>query len=340
MVPASDFLINGAYRPRTAEDRRTQWAGERAYNRWLVEYCSGAPGRFVGLMFLPWHDLDQAVREVRWGAEHGLRGALFPPFNYDAPGYTMPHWEPLWSVCEEVGFSLNCHGGYGIPEWGSHLTGPASATFSLEHSFFMGRVFSHLVFAGVFDRHPALQIAFTESLAFWLPPALDTMERAVDGMLARARYENEFPIAKLPERRPWEYWYSNGHVGVSVLAMADLELWPRLGAHTMMHGIDYPHPEGSWGHARDWLRATFGLIGIREPEARQMLGLNAVALHRLDLDALTRAAARVGPTVEEILTPITDAELDELVADARAGDRGAAVRMYQNAAIRSQAVSS
>ena len=56
-----------------------QWEGARAHNRWLAEFCAMAPERRAGVALAPicW-DVDEAVREIRWVREHGLRGILIP----------------------------------------------------------------------------------------------------------------------------------------------------------------------------------------------------------------------------------------------------------------------
>ena len=43
-----------------------------------------------------------------------------------------------------------------------------------------------------------------------------------------------------------------------------------------------------------------------------MLGENAVPVYRLDRDALVTVAARIGPTVDELATPLAPDEFPEL----------------------------
>ena len=54
-----------------------QWEGARAHNRWLAEFCAMAPERRAGVALAPicW-DVDEALREIHWVREHGLRGIL------------------------------------------------------------------------------------------------------------------------------------------------------------------------------------------------------------------------------------------------------------------------
>ena len=50
--------------------------GIRAHNRWLVDFCAEAPERRAGIGLVYLNDIDEAIRDVRWIAEHGLRGGV------------------------------------------------------------------------------------------------------------------------------------------------------------------------------------------------------------------------------------------------------------------------
>lgn len=60
--------------PATAEDFERRWAGLRAHNRWLADFCAAAPGRRAGVFQILLGDVDEAVREIRWAAAAGLKG--------------------------------------------------------------------------------------------------------------------------------------------------------------------------------------------------------------------------------------------------------------------------
>src|SRR5204862_7373907 len=46
-------------------------AGQRAHNRWLADFVD--PTRQVGVAMINYADIDAAVEEVYWAAEHHLR---------------------------------------------------------------------------------------------------------------------------------------------------------------------------------------------------------------------------------------------------------------------------
>jgi hypothetical protein len=68
-----------------------------------------------------------------------------------------------------------------------------------------------------------------------------------------------------------------------------------------MWGSDYPHPEGAWPWSRESLRRT--CASVTDDEMRLILGENAIECYGMDGDVLARAAARVGPTIDELRLP-------------------------------------
>ena len=65
---SSAFLpsnANSAPAPTTPRDYEYRFAGLRAHNRWMADFCADAPGRRAGFAQLFVNDVDAAVREVR-----------------------------------------------------------------------------------------------------------------------------------------------------------------------------------------------------------------------------------------------------------------------------------
>ena len=66
-------------RPR-AEEYELRWAGLRAHNRWLADFCAEAPGRRAGVcQILLGNEWTTRSREVRWAREAGLFGGVLLP---------------------------------------------------------------------------------------------------------------------------------------------------------------------------------------------------------------------------------------------------------------------
>jgi hypothetical protein len=90
------------------------------------------------------------------------------------------------------------------------------------------------------------------------------------------------------------------------MAPFEVALRHQVGVANLTWGSDYPHMEGTWPYTRLSLRHTFA--GVPEHETRMILGDNAVRAYHLDVDVLRPVADRIGPTPEELNTPLAPGE--------------------------------
>jgi predicted TIM-barrel fold metal-dependent hydrolase len=294
------------------EEFDARWAGLTAHNRWLVDFCAEVPGRRKGVIQILPNDVETAVAEVRWAAEQdeicGVLLSSVPPNTID-PLY-MSTYDPLWAACVEVGLPVVTHAGGGAPTLPDD---PATMPVLIyEYAFWSHRTIWHLVFGGVFERHPDLQLVITEQGGCkWLGAlgaALDTkFETLVDPTKQTVKFDNS-AIADRP-MRPSEYLARNCWLGASFLQAHDVPHRHDVNLDHVMWGSDFPHNEGTTPYTREALRAGFS--DVPENEVRSVVGEAAAGLYAFDMDALAEVAARIGPTVDEIATP-----LDEVPADA------------------------
>ena len=129
----------------TDNDLPRRLAGIRAHNRWLADFCDEYPERRAGIGQIFLNDIDEAVADVAWIAEHNLRGgALIPSIapNSDLPPLFHPRYDPVWAACEEHDVVMTLHsGGTGMPNYGdSPAAGPM---FVIETPFFSNRSMWH-----------------------------------------------------------------------------------------------------------------------------------------------------------------------------------------------------
>jgi len=307
------------------KDYEKRWAGIRAANRWLADFCKEAPGRRAGVaqIFLPF--VEESVEEIRWARENGLFGGVLlpgaPPGSGVEPLYA-PHYEPIFAVCEELGMPLNHHSGGSTPDFGPYL--PQSlAMFMLEVPWWANRSLWHLMFSGVFERYPQLQFVLTETGMDWTPDALKRLDHFYDRMKSDDPCSESIfggPTVAKMSLRPSEYFARQCHIGASFLPPKDCTLRHQVGVDRIMWGTDYPHVEGTHPYTREAMRLTFE--GVGRQEIQQLVGTNAAALYGFDLDQLAPLAAQVGPTHEEIATPLAygDVPREALKCPAFAAD--------------------
>ncbi len=310
--PFAPSMMSEFGEAETGEDHQRRWAGIRAHNRWLADFCKEAPGRRAGIaqIFLPF--IEESVEEIRWARENGLFGGVLlpgaPPGSGVDPLYA-PSYEPIYAVCEELGMPLNHHSGGSTPDFGMYL--PQSlAMFMLEVTWWAHRALWHLMFSGVFERHPDLHFVLTETGVDWAPAVLRKLDVFFDRMKHNDQCSESIfgaPTVAKMSLTPSEYFARQCHIGASFLPPRECALRHQIGVDKIMWGTDYPHVEGSCPYTREHLRLTFA--GMGPGEIQQLVGLNAAKLYGFDLEPLVALAARVGPTHAEIAEPLVYADI-------------------------------
>jgi predicted TIM-barrel fold metal-dependent hydrolase len=268
-----------------------QWAGSRAHNRWMAEFCRAAPLRRLGMGVVPaaW-DMDQTLTELRWIKENGLRGALLPVILPGVESYNSPKYYPMWELICDLGLVANFHAGVG-PRYDTTAPGWLGV-YLCEYPFWFTRPLFALIFGGVFDRYPGLKVQFTEAGGdFWWPWMLQMMDFRAAPKKASAKIADH--SARL-SMKPSEFFRRNVWIGSSAqMDDARMDDYHKLGVGRVMWGTDYPHPEGTWPRTGEQM--TGALVGLTETELEAVLGLNIAKLYDLDLPALNAIAARIGP---------------------------------------------
>lgn len=303
--PRTQFFVPAP--PRGRHDYERRWAGLKAHNRWLAEFCALTPGRRAGVAQIMLNDVDDAVDEIRWVAQSGLAGGILlpgvPPGS-DLPGLWAQVYEPIWDTCEDLGVVVNHHSGAGTPEYGDDDLG--RTMLHTEITWFVHRSVWHLAYSGVFERHPALRFVITEAGAGWLPGLCRRLDATTERYRMEGSSANFFggrTAGRLPEL-PSTYIHRNVWLGASFLHRREVLVADRIGIDRIMWGNDFPHVEGSYPYSREALRATFA--GLPEADVRTMIESNAATLYGFDLDLLRPIAQRVGPTPAEIAEPLID----------------------------------
>jgi predicted TIM-barrel fold metal-dependent hydrolase len=301
------FFPTGAVvaRPPMPDEYELRLAGIRAHNRWLADWCAHFPERRAGIGQVFLNNTDDAVADVRWCAEHGLRGGvLVQPVPDDMkhidPLYAPTH-DPIWRACEELGVVVNTHsGGAGMPDYGPYRA--AGQLWLAETTFFSRRPLMQMLLSGVFERFPDLRFVLTEQGASWIPGVLAQLDGFHWQMRRHGRVgELKYAAEDVPPMKPSEYFARNCWVGVSFPSPGEAATRNAIGVDKFMWGSDYPHDESSWPNTREALRRAFA--GTPADELQQLLAGNAARVYGFDLEALRPIADRVGPTVDELREP-------------------------------------
>ena len=307
--------VVAASAPSNAEEYRRRWAGVKAHNRWLVDFCSQAPGRRGGLAQVFLTNVEDAVAEVRWAKEAGLVGVVIPSDHIaQLVNLYERRLDPFWAACAEVRLPVVRHSiSVSPPE--TPDTGAAAPAIGVHETFlFFSRGLAHMVFSGVFERYPDLRFILTETGLMTVYAQLQQMD--VEYGCGFDKRSTGYPyfhrVAEAMSMTPTEYFNRNCYVGDSLMVGMDVGLLHQIGVDRIMWGADYPHHEGTYPHTKLALRLNFS--DVPEHEVRAMTSLNAAEAYGFDLEFLEGIADKIGPTVSEVATPVSP---DQIPLDSR-----------------------
>jgi predicted TIM-barrel fold metal-dependent hydrolase len=225
-----------------------------------------------------------------------------------------PHYDPLWATCAELGLPVHRHTNF--PTEPVNEGGNASALVGMvEMQFYVVRAIGHMILSGVFERHPDLVFVITEITSASEIPAylgrLDMMMRISLGEGTPLVEHIGAAVAAL-RQAPSEYFASNCYIAGPT---HDLRQAYYAGVPNLMWGADVPHAEGTSPYTLEALRTM--LWDLPEDDLDDLLTTRAAAVYDLDLSRLQPIADRIGPTLEQIKTPLPPEERPRYPQDTR-----------------------
>lgn len=250
-----------------------QEAMYRTYNEYLAHLQRSDPGRFYGVGVLSnWWDPGKAEAAVRQIVDLGLKTFMLPlspgkGLNGKPIDYAGPEMDSFWAAAEEAGLPVNFHIGE-VPASGGR---GAFGTFFIVQAAPFRRVLGNLIFGGILDRHPRLQIVFAEGGINWVAGALQDAELTYD--VHRGMFDPQL------KHRPSYYWHHHCYATFQTDNIG-LRLLDSIGADRVMWAQDYPHSEGTFGFTANAVAEI--LQSASEADARKILGGTATALYGLE----------------------------------------------------------
>jgi predicted TIM-barrel fold metal-dependent hydrolase len=269
-------------------------AGVEAYNRFLTDqFCAPDPRRLVALAQIPSTGIDDAVDTLVKSVAAGFRGVVIS--NWPTGGESLSDGDdPFWAAAQEAGVPIAIHinvisraarraarlaaaggGGvgagagqgkaagagstYGSIYGGSTSKANAKAVGGLAHVFTtVPNTVAQLIFTGVFERFPRLQIVMVETGVGWIAHFLEQM----DDRYWRNRSWGEIPITEPPSF----YWRRNLSA-TFITDRAGIATRHSVGVDNMMWSSDYPHHGNDWPYSRKVIGEMMGSIPATERAA-------------------------------------------------------------------------
>lgn len=246
------------------------------YNDWLADFCATDPNRLKGIAMINVDDVQVGIKELERCAKMDCYpGAMISVYPQEANSYDNPMYEPLWAAANELEIPLSLHVGTNRPGPGQEFqdleTVRPAFTANTDH---WARVsVAHMIFSGVFERYPKLQVGIVEVELSWAPHFLDRMDYAY-----KERPREWAPYRFKDDMIPSDFFHRNIFMSFQEDAVG-IRLRDIIGVDNLVWGADYPHPEGTWPRSREILAEI--LADCTEEEKEKIVGKNAAKLYKL-----------------------------------------------------------
>jgi predicted TIM-barrel fold metal-dependent hydrolase len=256
------------------EDPELTLAYQRAYNRWIADFCRGSGGRLVPVAQLTLLDPAAAAEELERAVADGCRGGFVAPFTHSKQAHGHPDHDPLYARAAALGVPLAIHPTF-EPFWAAPVR---FQRLGRAREFFYNvmlrqgvqQAFLSFLALGTLDRFPALRLGVLESGAGWIGSFLDRADALAETGQGRA-----LGLARRPSELFREQCFISGDPDERAVA----HLFEPVGADCFLWATDYPHPD----HPGTWARALERLVAPLSAQTRaKVLGRNVARLYGLD----------------------------------------------------------
>ena len=236
----------------------------QSYNDWLMEYCSVAPNRLVGLPVLSILNIDGAVEDLTIYAKQGAKGFMIASSTPIGMNYGESKFNSLWAAAQDADVPLCLHTTTGA--WKkAKFHHPIIRTFIRGEGEIQTSLLE-MIYGGVFDRFPRLKIVAAEWDIGW-----------VAHMVAKLKDHDPKTGLKLAPadyfRRNIWFTFENDRAGVLTT--------PLYGADRFLWASDYPHGATTWPDSQQIVDQQFE--GISEETKHKVTRQNAINLYKLAL---------------------------------------------------------
>jgi predicted TIM-barrel fold metal-dependent hydrolase len=255
------------------QDPKLATAYCRAYNRWLVDFCSYDKKRLFPVAHISLIDPEGAVEETIRAKKDGCVGVYLSPDmvargwkHFDDPSFVR-FWNTVQDLDMPVGFHVIVRD---APSWKEWIR--QDADFGLFNFTFLAMdvmaAFTQMMSLAMFEKYPRMKCTVLESGANWISAWLDRMDHKYIPMKSRSALK----------MKPSEYFYRQCVVSADPDETMTAEVVNHIGADYFVWASDYPHIDSSFGVAKE-IRERIESLPVASQ--RKVLGENAVRFYNL-----------------------------------------------------------
>ncbi len=255
------------------EDPELTLAYQRAYNRWIADFCRDSGGRLIPIAHLTLLDPAGSADELERAVADGCRGAFVAPFTHSRKAHGHPDHDALYARAAALGVPIAIHPTF-EPFWAAPVR---FKRLGRARDFFYNvmlrqgvqQAYLSCIALGTLDRFPTLRLGVLESGAGWIGSFLDRAN-------AVAEVGQGLPAGLT--RRPSDYFREQCFISADPDETAAPWIVDHVGADCFIWATDFPHPDhpGTWAHALERFVAPLSA----ETRAK-VLGRNVARLYGL-----------------------------------------------------------
>ena len=265
------------------------------YNDAMAELQERSGQRLFPMGIVPWWDVDLAVTEIERMATLGLRGlnTTTAPHDHGLPDLGDEHWNPMWEAASSLALPVNFHIGasesslswFGSVPWpslnGDQKLGLGSAMMYLNNAGVIGNI----IYCGVLERFPELQIVSVESGVGWIPFLLKALDYQVGEMTPGSMDNLSMTPSEYFRRQIHScFWFERSGIAEAI---------DSVGAGHLMFETDFPHPTCVYPDGLEYADAA--LADVDDDAVAGIMGLNAARLYQIPLPRTRQEVATCSP---------------------------------------------
>jgi uncharacterized protein len=268
----------------------------QVFNDFQVEWCDADPKRLIPLAFLPFWDVDAAVKELQRCSDLGFHG-----FNWGhrfekigLPPMRDRHWDPVLGLAQDLDMPASFHIGFGSVDEATinEITGMYETNYTPEETtendllqaqygvlMFLGNaaVITELCMCGVCERFPDLKFVSIESGFGYVPFLLEAMDWQYKNNRGSQGRRTLLPSEYFQRQVYATFWFERD----------SFRLLDKL-VDNVMFESDYPHgtslspgPGSTALSAKETIARN--LAGLPEDVRRKLLHDTAARVYKLDV---------------------------------------------------------
>lgn len=248
------------------------------YNSWILDQIQDKP--FKATMVVTTKDPHASAEEIeRRASEDDIVGIQMPGSGIEPPPGDHTY-DPIYEAAESYGLPVTFHGSIGSTTYSWPTVGKQAETLSetlaVEHPMTAMWNLTTLIFRGVPERFPDLDIVIQEAGLGWIP----YMTWRLDDLYLEN--EEEMVLVDKPPREyiDEQFYFTTqplGHTAENPSFLADIIRM--VGPESIMYSCDLPHPD------HDPPQELFDRIkhDFDAEQVQMMMGGNAIELYGLSI---------------------------------------------------------